>query len=157
MERIAESAGVSRSTVYRRYASKEDIVLEVPRQFLAAWDAAVEGVDPGTSLRETMQIGCLAVSTWIDDNAADVLTAYQALAAAPTLQAADTSNWVERMIELITTHESDIELASAATIAGAYMGAIDTMMHVWVDGDGTTSVVDATREVLDLLEPILPA
>lgn len=162
MERIAEHAGVSRSTAYRRYASKEDIILDIPRQFVAAWDDALrqdaEPDEPATAatLAAKMTIGCLGVAGWIDANSDNVLLAFKALASSPTLQASDTSHWVDRMIELIGGHIPDIEPAAAATIAGAYMGALDTMMQLWVESEGTTSVTASTHAVLDLLGPILP-
>lgn len=161
MDQIAEHAGVSRSTAYRRYASKEDIILDVPRQFVAAWDEALaesHGApsSPPPSLSHLMKVGCLGVASWIDANSGNVLLAYKALAAAPTLQASDTSDWVKRMIALILEQRPDVNVAEAATIAGAYMGALDTMMMLWVESEGTTSVKTSTQQVLELLAPILP-
>lgn len=157
MEKVAESAGVSRSTAYRRFATKEDIVLEIPRNFLAAWDETFANAEPGETLEAATARGCLGVAIWIDDNAEKVFIAYQALAAAPTLHASDTSSWIGRFIALIHHHEPTLNAGTATYIAGAYMGAIDTMMHVWVEGGGATSVVEATKDVLELLRPILPS
>ncbi len=164
MERIAEHAGVSRSTAYRRYASKEDIILDIPRQFVAAWDDALQryaesnpdAPETPASLAKKMNVGCLGVASWIDTNSDNVLLGYKALESSPTLQASDTSHWVERMIELIMAHVPDADLATAATIAGAYMGALDAMMVLWVRDEGATSVTASTQAVLDHLGPILP-
>ena len=158
MEQIAEHAGVSRSTLYRRYANKEDIVLEVPRQWLAAWDETVAAQDPDASLAETMAAGCLAVANVIDSSQTLVLSAYRALAESPNLQASGATNqdWLDRIVDLITDHTSELDHEAAAIIAGAYMGAIDTMMQQWAMAGGKSSVVDATGRVIARLAPILP-
>jgi len=157
MEQIAEHAGVSRSTLYRRYSNKEEIVLDVPRSWLAAWDAAIEALGPDESLLDAMAAGCYAVADEIDGSTERVLAAYAALSESPTLQSsgAASADWLSRMVDLVLERSADIDRFDATVIAGAYMGSIDTMMASWAASGGSTSVRDATDRVLDHLAPIL--
>jgi AcrR family transcriptional regulator len=158
IEDIADEAGVSRSTFYRRYASKEEIVLEVPVSWLAAWDEGIGAAARDATLGEVMAIGCSAVATEIDRDQSRVLAAYRALEESPALRSSGvaSNDWLGRMVVLVETAEPSLERFDALTIAGAYMGAIDTMMLAWADSGGTSSVSDATDKVLDVLAPILP-
>lgn len=158
MDDIAEHAGVSRSTLYRRYRSKDEIVLEVPLSWLAAWDEAIDSLEPEVPLDEAMSIGCEAVAATIDAESDRVLAAYAALAESPTLQASGASNrdWLERIAALLTSRSSDLDEPESLIIAGAYMGAIDMMMFAWAQAGGTTSAEEATTAVLKRLAPILP-
>ena len=104
MDHIAEHAGVSRSTLYRRYRSKEDIVLDVPRGWLAAWDDAIEALPQDVELVEAIAAGCNAVANEIDSSTDRVLAAYAALAESPTLQSSGPANaeWLERFEQLLS-------------------------------------------------------
>lgn len=157
MDNIAERAGVSRSTLYRRYANKEDIVLEVPRRWLEAWDIAMGDLDSDSPLGEAVSVGCLAVASEIDSSSGRVLAAYAALNESPSLQSsgAATSEWIERFVALIVQRAPEVEHLEATVIAGAYVGAIDTMMSNWASAGGTGSVEVATTQLLDCLAPIL--
>lgn len=106
-----------------------------------------------------MAVGCLAVANDIDESRALVLAAYRALSESPTLQSSGAANtdWIERMVELVGSKAPELDDVDAVTIAGAHMGAIDSMMARWAGAGGTTSVVDETSRVLDWLAPILPA
>jgi len=158
MEHIAEHAGVSRSTLYRRYSNKEEIVLEVPRSWLAAWDGAVDALSEEDSLVDAMSAGCYAVADEIDASRERVLAAYAALSESPTLQSSGAANadWIDRMVDLIESRSVDIDHFDALVIAGACMGAIDAMMAGWASSGGTTSVRDLTGRVIERMAPVLP-
>lgn len=157
MEQIARRAGVSRSTAYRRFASKEDIVLEVPRGWLRVWDDAISALDPSTSLADALSIGCRAVAAAIDASAPLVLAAYRAFGQSPAMQSSTvaTADWIDRLVDLVLTMEPRFDRFEAMTIAGAYLGAIDTMMMSWARASDTTTVLAATTRVIQRLTPIL--
>jgi AcrR family transcriptional regulator len=158
MEDIAQAAGVSRRTVYRRFPTKDHIVLQVAKRWLAVWDAAVVTLPTAPTL-VIAEAACLAVARHIDAHRSEVLTAYAALAESPTLTSVGSANdaWIARIVELLRREPTRLPGSTPFVIAGAYLGAIDAMMARWVDGGGRGSVVRETKALLDRLRPIWPA
>jgi len=158
MEEVSLAAGVSRSTAYRRFATKEDVVLEIPRRWLAVFDDAIAHTPSDASLPAAVEASCLAVARHIDDNRDLVRSAYTILEGSPTLQQTGvaTSAWLERMVSVVEQF-SDADLETARTVAGAYLGAIDAMMQHWAATGATTSVAASTARLASRLAPILPA
>lgn len=157
MEQIAMAAGVSRRTVYRRFPTKDHIVLEVPKRWLAAWDDAVAGM-PDADPLAVAETACRAVARHIDGNRADVLIAYAALEASPALRSAGatTHEWTDRIIQLLQREPVHLPASTRHVIAGAYLGAIDAMMMHWISSEGQGSVQQETTVLLDRLRPIWP-
>lgn len=155
MAEIAEAAGVSRSTAYRRFPTKEDVVLEVPKRWLDAFDAAAEQLPDDCSVADAFRITAEAVSTHIDDNLEQVMRAYAVLEQAPTLKVSGvaTTAWLQRMVTLATTYGT-FDDETAAVLAGAYLGGIDAMMFSWVAAGGTESVLAATKRLHQTLSPL---
>lgn len=157
MEEVATAAGMSRSTAYRRFPTKEDVVLEVPLRWHAEFDAAASELDDDTTAAEAIAAACLAVARHIDANHDTVRTAYEILGQSPTLQrsSASTADWPHQFA-LLLHRFADIDDETAAMIAGAYMGAIDAMMQHWAATGGTAAVTESTTRLLQRLEPMLP-
>ncbi len=158
MEDIAQAAGVSRRTVYRRFPTKDHIVLEVPKRWLAVWDAAVAEFAKAPPIAAA-EASCLAVARHIDAHRFEVLTAYAALDESPTLASAGaaTNEWIERIVGLLRREPTRLPGSAPYVIAGSYLGAIDAMMTRWVKGGGRGSVLRETRALLERLRPIWPA
>jgi len=158
MEDVAQAAGVSRRTVYRRFPTKDHIVLEVRKRWLAAWDAAV-AERPDSAPIVVAEAGCLAVARYIDAHRSEVLTAYAALHESPTLVSAGAANdeWIERLVGLLRRERARLPGSTPYVIAGAYLGAIDAMMTRWVQGGGRGSVLNETKALFERLRPIWPA
>ena len=158
MEDIAKAAGVSRRTVYRRFPTKEHIVLEVPKRWLAVWDAAVAEHHDERPV-EIAETACLAVARHIDTHRDEVLAAYASLAESPALSSAAAANdaWIERVVALLRRERVRLSASTLHIIAGAYLGAIDGMMSQWLKAGGRGSVHRATRTLLERLRPIRPA
>jgi AcrR family transcriptional regulator len=159
MADIAQAAGVSRRTVYRRFPTKDHIVIEVPMRWLTAWDDA-SAAHRDASPIDAAEACCLAVARYIDAHRADVLTAYAALAESPALAtaaAAANQEWIERLVALLHREPARPPGPGPYVIAGAYLGAIDAMMNQWVERGGRGSVLRDTRALLNRLRPIWPA
>ncbi len=147
MEEVAAAAGVSRSTVYRRFPTKEDIVLAIPRGWLVEFEAAVAELGDDATLADVVEAGGLAVAAHIDADHERVRIALAVADQVPAIRSVgpDSSIWVARLTELAEGRGWD--RADAVVVAGAYMGAIDAMMAHWAATGGTDSVVGATRAV----------
>jgi AcrR family transcriptional regulator len=156
MEEVARAAGVSRSTLYRRFPTKEDVVLEIPNRWLEVYDEAIEGLDPDTDLVRALEIAASAVATHIDANIDRVRTAYAILAEAPSINVAGIANaeWLHRIADLARRHGGH-DHESAKVIAGAYMGGLDAMIFHWASTGGAGSVVEATHRAHERMKLIL--
>ncbi|MEM7285227.1 MAG: TetR family transcriptional regulator [Actinomycetota bacterium] len=156
MEEVARTAGVSRSTAYRRFPTKEDVVLEIPNRWLEVYDGAVAGLEPGVGFVEAIEIAATAVASHIDADIDRVRTAYAILEEAPSLNVAGVANaeWLRRIAEL-AERRGGHDAETAKVIAGAYMGGLDAMMFHWASTGGAGSVVEATRRAHDRMRPIL--
>lgn len=157
MEEIAQAAGVSRSTLYRRFPTKDDLVLDVPTRWLVVFDDAVEALPLDASITDAIGRPVLAVAGHIDRHTEIVRTAYQIIEQSPTLQQSGlvTTTWLRRIAEVFTRFSSADEETSLV-LAGAYFGAIDATMLHWATTDDATSVTQKTARLLARLAPILP-
>jgi AcrR family transcriptional regulator len=158
MEEVARAAGVSRSTAYRRFPTKDELLLEVPRRWLGAFDDAVTELPADTPLIDAVSAATLAVARHIDENQPIVRAADAILETAPSLQQSGVATvaWLERFTELLHAFVvTDTE--TGRIVAGAYLGAIDAMMQHWAMTGGTSSVEASIVELLERLEPILPS
>ena len=157
MEEIAQAAGVSRSTLYRRFPTKEDLVLEVPTRWIVVFDHAVETLPLDASIADAIGQPVLAVARHIDQHSELVRTAYQILEQSPTLQQSGlkSTTWIRRIAEVFMRF-STADDETSLVLAGAYFGAIDATMFHWATTDATTPVTEKTVRLLARLAPILP-
>ncbi len=157
MEEVAQAAGVSRSTLYRRFPTKEDLVLEVPTRWMVVFDHAVEALPLDAAIADAIGRPVLAVAAHIDQHKEIVRTAYLILGQSPTLQQSGlvTNAWLGR-IAAIFERFSTADTETSLVLAGAYFGAIDAMMLHWVTTGATSPVTEKTTLLLARLGPILP-
>ncbi len=157
MEEVAHAAGVSRSTLYRRFTTKEDLVLEVPTRWMVVFDDAVGALPLNASIVDAIGQPLLAVAAHIDQHENIVRTAFQILDQSPTLRQSGlvTTTWLRRIAEIFTRF-STADDETSLVLAGACFGAVDAMMLHWATTEATTRVTEKTIHLLAQLRPILP-
>jgi len=158
MDEVALAAGVSRSTLYRRFPTKEDLVLEVPERWMVVFDHAVEALPLDAPIGDAIGEPVLAVAAHIDQDKEIVVTAYQILGQSPTLQQSGLvkTTWLGR-IAAVFERFSTADTETSLMLAGAYLGAIDAMMLHWATTGATPPVTEKTTRLLARLGPILPS
>lgn len=160
MEQIAQTAGVSRSTLYRRFPTRDQMILEVVRRWIDVWDERRASFCQTTPTLKVIEACSLAVAAHIDEVADDVRIAYAAREVTPSLAAhpAGMQTWINRIVALLDSDPLACSLSTDAkhVIAGAYLGAINGMMDRWVASGNKRKVVNLTDSLLAQLRPIWP-
>ncbi len=153
VEEIAAAAGVSRRTAYRRFRTKDDILLELPRRWIDVFDAFL-AAHPDLDGIELAEGASLAVSAYIDAHRRETLVGLRALAEAPGLNNASVAHddWHRRVADLLVT--AGLADDDADLLAGAYLGGVNAMLAVWAGSGGERSLVELNRRLNERLRPI---
>lgn len=153
VEQIATAAGVSRRTAYRRFRTKDDILLELPRRWLEVFDDHV-AAHPESSARARIEGASLAVSAHVDAHRNETLVGLAALAESPSLASATVASdaWLRRMVNLLVA--DGVTDTDARLIAGSYLGGIDAMLGIWSTADPPCTLVSLNERLDERLGSI---
>ncbi len=153
VEAIAAAAGVSRRTAYRRFRTKDDILLELPRRWLRIYDEAL-AAHPDVVGRDAVETASLALSAYIDAHRRETLVGLAALADSPTLASTTVAHdaWPRRVVDVLVADGWDA--VDAQLVAGAYLGGIDSMLAVWATDPDRGPLVEVNRRLHERLRSI---
>lgn len=160
MNEVADAAGVSRRTLYRYFATKDDIVFEAPRDWLEVFDAAVADRREDEPTRDLFRRALLEVAAYLAEHTQSVLKAYSVVMSSQELIARrgrSDMEWVARYMELLAPDVAELEHGDveAAIAAMALVGAQNALIVVWAQ-QPDADVVAAMRAMLDQVDSIWP-
>lgn len=161
MQAVAEAAGVSRRTLYRHFASKDDIVFEAPRRWLEVFEAVVTDRGDAEPTRDLFRRALVAVADFVQLHAESVLAAFSVVMSSQDLLARrgrSDMEWVQRYVELLLPDlvgDPDAPLR-AMTAAMAVVAAQNALMIVWAGEEPRRDCGTLMRAVLDQVDSVWP-
>ena len=161
MEQVADAAGVSRRTVYRYFPTKDDLVFESPRQWLAVLNETLDTRTPEESTRDVFGRALLDVARFIESNRATVVAQFSILAASPALMSRhgrSDAEWTARYLELLgpdVAGETDGPLL-ATVAAMALVAAQNALVAVWATSRPDVDLLAMTQTMLDQTDSLWP-
>ena len=161
MDDVASAAGVSRRTLYRYFATKDDIVFEPPREWLVVMNAVLASRRKDESSRSVFRRALLAVADYVQEDAAAVLRAYSVLASSPELASRhgrSDAEWVECYIRLLGPDFAEVAHGELKMMAAAMaaVGAQNALIATWAAQYPRADLVAMTSIVLDQIDSIWP-
>jgi len=161
MDDIAAAAGVSRRTVYRYFETKDDLIFDAPREWVAVLDDAMATRADDESTRDVYRRALLAVSRHIEADADRVLRAFAILQSSPSLSmrhGRSDAEWTLRLVELMApdvVDDPDGDLRSLAA-AMSLVAAGNALIATWAMRGPEADLVAMTRTMLDQLDSVWP-
>lgn len=161
MAAVAEAAGVARRTLYRYFPTKEEIVFESPREWLAVFESVVAERAADESTREVMRRAILAVTEYVESQRDRVTREFAILLSSPTLLARrgrSDGEWIERYAELLA---QDVDGGPAGQLealvcAMSLVAMQNALMVVWASTPDARAP-DLAVAALDQLDGTWPA
>ncbi len=161
MEDVADAVGVSRRTLYRYFSTKEDIVFEHPRRWLAWLEDVLHTRGRQEPSRHLLRRGLIDVATGIEQDPDPVLAAFSILGASPELAArhgASDAEWVQRYVaELAPDVGGDPDaMFGVLVLAMAIVAGQNAVIIQWASSYPDLSASDLMAGMLDQLDGAWP-
>ena len=135
MAQVASEAQVSRRTAFRYFASKDDLVMTYPAQWLAVFEESLQA-HRDRVLTDRIGIAAHAVADHIEADPVAVRQLYGLALAHPSVAgryAMSSKLWIDRVAQEI--HRDFIDETQARMLAAAVLGMLNTVGEVWAATD----------------------
>lgn len=161
MDEVAEAAGLSRRTLYRYFDTKDDIVFELPRQWLEVLDATIAERREDEPTRDLLRRALRDTAVHIERTRHDVLRGYAVLASSPSLlsrHGRSDAEWVARYLELMGPDVTGLEHGAllATTAAMAFVAAQNAAIAIWAAQQPDADLLEMLEIVLEQIDPLWP-
>ncbi|MEU9190777.1 TetR family transcriptional regulator [Streptomyces sp. NPDC048484] len=161
VEQIAAEAGLSRTTFFRYFGTKEEVVLgkmgEVGVEVAAALAARPEGERPWDSLRRTFDV-VARTDPEDPEQSLHLMRLLNDACALMTHQWEKTQGWQSVLVPEISRRLGDgsepaDDLRARALVASA-IACLNAATDAWTDGDGTTSLSELVDRAMGALSEL---
>jgi AcrR family transcriptional regulator len=161
MTRVADAAGVSRRTLYRYFDTKDDIVFELPRQWLEVLNATIADRRDDEPTRDLVHRALRETAVHLERTRHDVLRGYAVLASSPSLvsrHGRSDAEWVARYLELMGPDVAGLEHEAllATTAAMALVAAQNAAIAVWAAQQPDADLLEMLAVVLEQVDSLWP-
>ncbi|MFE4592074.1 TetR family transcriptional regulator [Streptomyces laurentii] len=166
VDEIAASAGVSKRTFFRYFASKEDVVVQflsgMGGDIRAALAARPAGEAPSVSLRHAVAVPLAACTDRHPEHAARALRVVQLILRTPALLARFLERqaaWRVALAEELAGRQGLDPAAdpSPRLAAGTALVAFHTTLELWSDSDAERDPLDLLDRAFTVVAPALDA
>lgn len=156
VDQIAEKAGVSRRTFFRYFPSKEAIAFPRSEERLEAFRKLLQERCAEAGALPAVRSAVVAVGNVLIANAAEELSRQKVIDASPTLLAAELEvyrAWESAIADAVIQAEADEDRQRIGKLfAAAAIGALRSVVRVWLDKGGAPNVLSLAEEAFELLE-----
>jgi AcrR family transcriptional regulator len=156
IDAVAAAAGVARRTLFRHFATKEDLVLYDHGEYVDAFRRVLTQRRRKEPPIEGLRRAALAVTELLLARKESLLPRLTLVLREPALAARYVQldqRWNEAILEALApaavSPSTELKLR---LFAGAAVGALNAGLFVWVRRGGKPDLVAATHSVFDLLE-----
>lgn len=161
MDDVATAAGVSRRTAYRHFASKDELIFEQPRLWLAQFTAVIEARAEGEPSRDLLRRAILAVAQHIEDHRDAVLRSFTILMSTESLlgrHGKSDAEWRELCAAVIVGDSDGSAQAQLETMVatGALIGATNAMIAAWAAAQPDAHLPTVAEMAFDQIDSIWP-
>lgn len=161
MEQVADAARVSRRTVYRYFPTKDDLVFESPRKWLAVLNRTLDTRRLDEPTRDLLQRAVRDVARFIESDRETVLAGFSILTASPSLMerhGRSDAEWTARYLELLAPDVADQPngVLQATTAAMALVAATNALVAVWATTQPDSDLIAMTETMFDQLDSLWP-
>ncbi len=135
-EQVAAAADVSRSTLFRLFADKEDLLFGLEDDLLAAAEAAVAEVPPEVPARDAVRVAAVRIAERVAPLRDLLVTRERVLATVPALRAraaAKHRRWESALTEGLLAR--DVPPADARLLAKLVLACFEVAQDEWLAGD----------------------
>lgn len=155
MTEVAAEVGVSRRTAFRYFPTKDDLLMQHPAEWLAAFNESVDA-NQEPELFDRLRTASHAVAARIEANPTPVRQLFALAFAHPSIAgryAVSSREWVDRITAEIRGELGDEALAPM--LGAVVMGVISTVCETWAISE--QPMVPLLDQGLDLISPLFAA
>lgn len=160
MAAVADAAGISRRTLYRYFATKDDLVFEHPRRWLDYFRTTIETRPDDESPRDCLRRAVTEVAEIIQSDPEPVLRSFAVRLSAPALGArhsATDAEWIRIAAELLMANADPANVDACIVAASALTGSTNGLIVTWALHQPRSDLVELTAATLDQIDSIWPA